>query len=210
MEQESKKTGTTTIGLTYKDGVVLASERKATLGHMVDSKQAQKIYELTDNIGITTAGSVGDIQSVVRYMKAEANIFKFQKGKKITVKGLTTLLANILQGNKMFPYLGQFIIGGYDKRGGQVFSLDPLGGVEKGDNFYSTGSGSPMAIGVLEDRYEEEMKEEDAVDLALSAIKSATNRDVYSGEGFAVAVIDDSGFRELEDEEIDEYFEKKK
>jgi len=205
LEKDIKKTGTTTVGLVYKSGnggVVLGSEKKATMGYLIDSKKARKIYPIDRRIGITTAGGVGDIQTIVRYMKAEANIYKFQKGKEITVRGLTTLLANILQGNKYFPFMGLFVVGGYDDRGPQVFSLDPYGGIVENDKYYSTGSGSPMAYGVLEDGYKEKMKREDAIKLVVRAIKAAMKRDIASGEGVAIAVIDEKGYRELTEEEI--------
>lgn len=210
MEGKNKESGTTTVGLLYDKGVVLASEKKATLGHLIESKEAKKVYPIGDRIGITTAGSVGDIQTVVRYLKAESNIFKYQKERPIKVKALASLLANILQGSKIVPYLGVFIVGGVDEKGPQVFSLDPLGGITEGDKFYSTGSGSPIALGVLEDQYEEDLSEKKAIKLALKAIKSATKRDTASGEGFSLAVIDGKGFREIEEDKIEDILSGKK
>ncbi|UCG95864.1 MAG: proteasome subunit beta, partial [archaeon] len=123
--EDIKKTGTTTVGLIFEGdggGVVLGSEKKATMGYLVDSIKARKVYPVDDRIGITTAGNVGDIQTIVRYLKAEANIYRLQRNKKVSTRALTTLLANILQGSKYFPYLGQFVIGGFDEKGPQVFS----------------------------------------------------------------------------------------
>ena len=204
--KDTKKTGTTTVGVIYRDGdggVVLGSEKKATMGYLVDSIKARKIYSIDERIGITTAGSVGDIQTIVRYMRAESNIYKMQRNKNISVKALTTLLANILQGNKYYPYMGQFTIGGYDQKGPQVFSLDPLGGVVDGDEYYATGSGSPVAFGVLEDRYKKGLKKEDAIKLVVKAITAATRRDIASGGEIAIAVIDKNGYHELSTKEIE-------
>ncbi|HDI02731.1 MAG TPA: archaeal proteasome endopeptidase complex subunit beta [Candidatus Aenigmarchaeota archaeon] len=203
--EDVKKTGTTTVGLVYDGdggGVVLGSEKKATMGYLVDSIKARKIYPIDERIGITTAGNVGDIQTIVRYLKAESNIYRLQKGERISTRALTILLANILQGSKYFPYLGQFIIGGYDESGPKIFSLDPFGGVVEGDNYYATGSGSPVAFGVLEDQYREGMKRDEAVKLVIKAITAATKRDIASGGEVAIAVIDKNGYRELSEKEI--------
>ena len=206
MEVAQKKTGTTTVGLIYDGGVVLAAEKKATMGYLLDSKEARKVYPIDDRMAITTAGTVGDIQTIVRYMRAEVNIFKFQKNRKIGVRAATVLLANILQGSKYFPYLGQFIIGGVDENGPQVYSLDPAGGVVEGDKYYATGSGSPMAFGVLEDIYEEGMDEKRAIEVALKAVRAATRRDIASGgKGYTVVVINKDGLRELTEKEIETY-----
>lgn len=207
MNQEKKETGTTTIGLLYDDGVVLGSEKRATMGHLVSGKNFRKIFPVTDRIGITTAGAVGDAQTIIRYMKAEANVYKFNKDKKISTKALTTLLANMLQGSKYYPYMNQFVVGGCDEEGPHVFSLDPLGGVSEGDKYYSTGSGSPMAFGVLEDGYEEDMKEKEAIELVVKAIKSAMKRDTASGEGISIAVINEDGYKDLSEEKIESFAE---
>jgi proteasome beta subunit len=202
---EIKKTGTTTVGVIFRGeggGVVLGSEKKATMGYLVDSIKARKIYPVDERIGITTAGNVGDIQTIVRYLKAEANIYRLQRDKKISVRAMTSLLANILQGSKYFPYLGQFVIGGFDEKGPQVFSLDPYGGIVEGDEFYSTGSGSPVAFGVLEDQFRKDLKRKDAIKLAVKAITAATRRDIASGGEVSIAVIDQNGYRELTGEEI--------
>lgn len=203
--EDVKKTGTTTVGLVFGGndrGVVLGSEKKATMGYLVDSIKARKIYSVDEKIGITTAGNVGDIQTIVKYLKAEANIYRMQRNKRISVRALTSLLANILQGSKYFPYLGQFVIGGYDENGPQIFSLDPFGGVVEGDDYYSTGSGSPIAFGVLEDQYRKEIKRNDAIKLVIKAITAATRRDIASGGEVAIAVIDQNGYRELSEQEL--------
>ena len=142
------KKGTTTIGLIVKDAVILAAEQKSTMGYLVDSKVAQKIYQLDDHVGLTIAGSVGDALAMVRLLKAQLKLYKLERGP-ITIRGAATLISNILQGSKYFPYMNQFILAGYDKEPA-VYSVDPFGGFDFKDKFYSTGSGSPFAYGVLE------------------------------------------------------------
>lgn len=205
--EEEVKTGTTTVGLTYDGGLVLATERRASMGYQVSSKNAKKVYEIDGGIGITTAGSVGDIQTVVRYMKAETNLFKYRKDRKMSPEAVASLMANILQGSKMLPYMGLFILGGYNHEEGrpEVYQLDPAGGVLGEDPYYATGSGSQVAYGLLEDGFEEGMTRDAAVSLALRSIKSASNRDIASGNGFSVMVVDEDGCHVLDDGEVDEY-----
>jgi proteasome beta subunit len=199
-----EKKGTTTIGLIAKDAVVLAAEQKSTMGYMVDSKVAQKVYQLDDHVGLTIAGSVGDALAMVRLLKAQLKLFKLERGP-ITLRAAATLLSNILQGSKYFPYINQFILAGYDKEPG-VYSFDPFGGFDFKDKFYSTGSGSPFAYGVLEAEFKENMTVEEAIALIIRAIKTAIERDIGSGgKEIQVAVIDKNGFRELSKQELKKY-----
>lgn len=198
---EDAKKGTTTIGLIAKDAVVVAAEQKSVLGYMIESKLAKKIYQLEDHIGLTIAGAVGDAQAIVRLLKAQFKLYKLDRGP-ITVKAAATLLSNILQSSKYFPYINQFILAGFDNQPG-LYSFDPFGGFDFRDKFYSTGSGSPFAYGVLEAAFKENMTVEEAIALVLKAIKVAIERDIGSGgKNFEVAVIDKNGYRELSQQEL--------
>jgi len=187
---EVKKAGTTTIGIIAKDGVVLAAEKKSTMGYLVASKETEKIYDLDSHISMTIAGASGDAQSLVRLMKAELKLFSIQNQRKISVKGAASLMANILQGGRwtFLPYMVQLIIAGFDKEGPHVFSLDAIGAIEEERKFFSTGSGSPFALGVLEDRYKDGLSAADATDLAVDAISAAVERDIGSG-GKAIDIV---------------------
>lgn len=198
-------TGTTTLGLLAKGAVILAADKKATMGYLVDSKVARKVYQLDDHIGLTIAGSVGDALAMVRLLKAQFKLYKLERGP-ITIKAAATLMSNILQGSKWMPYYNQFIIAGYDSQGPQVYGMDLLGGWSAMDKYYSTGSGSPFAYGVLEAEYKDNITAEDAISLAIRAVKAAVERDIGSGgRGFTIAVIDGNGYRELSEAEISKY-----
>lgn len=193
---EVRKTGTTTIGMVCKDGVVLAAETKSTLGYLVASKESEKILQLDDHIAMTIAGASGDAQALARYLKADFKLFSIENQRKVSVKGAATLLANILQGSKFYPYFVQLIIAGYDTTGPHIFDLDPLGSTEEEKKFFSTGSGSPIALGVLEDSYKEGLSIEEGTKLAIRAIKSAIERDIGSGgKALDIAVITKDGVK---------------
>jgi len=195
--------GTTTIGLVCDTGVVLATERRATMGHFIASKDAKKVYQIDDLIAMTTAGSVGDAQRLVKWMQVESRLYKMRREESMTVKGIVSLLANILSGNRYYPYFVQLLVGGFDKNGPSVYSLDAIGGIIEEKKAVSTGSGSPMAYGVLEDRYVEKMPIDEGVELAVRALHNAMKRDSASGDGIEVIKITADGYIRIEDTEID-------
>lgn len=200
---EKLKTGTTTVGIVCKDGVVLAAEKKATLGYLVASKEDIKIVEVMPHIGMTQAGSVGDVQTLLRYLKAEAILYELRENKKISVNAAATLLSNILYGGRWYPYLVQIILAGVDDKGPQLFILHPDGSKLEEKKFFSTGSGSPIAFGVLELLYKEGITIEEAKIVAVKAIKAAVERDIASGgKGIDVAAIDQKGFRLLDQSDV--------
>ncbi|HDS62539.1 MAG TPA: archaeal proteasome endopeptidase complex subunit beta [Methanofollis liminatans] len=188
INQEIMK-GTTTVGLVFDEGIVLATEKRATMGTLIASKTAKKVYQIADRIGMTTAGGVGDAQSLARLMQVECSLYKVRHGKPISVGAAATLLSNYLQQNRYYPYYVQLLVGGVDRNGPSVYSVDAMGGASKETDIVSTGSGSPMAYGVLEDRYTADMKETEAVDLATRSLKAAMRRDSASGENISIVVI---------------------
>ena len=196
------ETGTTTVGLTTEDGVILAADKRASMGHLTASKFAQKVYKIDDNLGLTIAGSVGDAQKIVRMMRSQLKMKKLET-KELSVKGAGTLLANILHANKMMPFMNQFILGGVDDGDGVLYDLDPAGGLMKHENFTATGSGSQMAYGVLEDDFESGLEHEKGKELAVRAVQSAIERDTASGNGIMVVEITENGYNVVEDREIE-------
>jgi proteasome beta subunit len=199
--EEMMKKGTTTVGLLCVDGVILASEKRASMGTLIANKEVDKVLKIQDHLAITIAGSVGDAQTIARILKAHCALYEIQRGKRITIEGAGTLLANVLQGSKYFPYWIQILMGGYDTVP-RLFSLDLTGSLLT-EKFVATGSGSPVAYGVFEDKYKENKTIKDNLPLAIKALKAAMERDVMSGNGISVVIIDKQGFRKLTDEEID-------
>lgn len=192
--------GTTTLGLVCKDGVVLASDTRSTMGFFIADKDARKLYNIDDKIVMSTAGLVGDNQALVRIMRAQASLYKLQ-GKPMTVKSASTLLANILHSSRVYPFVAQLIVGGVDTEG-RIYELDPVGGMSE-KKAAATGSGSPTAYGVLETEYKEEMDLEDGVKLAVKAVNTALQRDVATGNNVDVMKVTDKGYERLTREEID-------
>jgi proteasome beta subunit len=198
---EKLKTGTTTIGLVCNGAVVLGAERKATMGYLVASKTTHKILPVDEHIVMTIAGLVGDAQALERYIKAELKLYRLNEERRISVKAASHLIANILYARRFYPYYVQLLIGGYDE-GPHVYSLGADGSVLEEKEYFSTGSGSPMALGVLEDVFRKGMSVEDAKKLVARALNSAIKRDIASGgSGIDITVVDSKGVHELSDEE---------
>lgn len=190
MEMDNKLLkGTTTVGLVCKDGVVLASERRATMGSFIASRSAKKIYQIGDRMALTTAGLVGDAQTLARLVTVEANLYRLRRQTPMTVRATVTLLANILNSYKFFPYYVQLLAGGIDIHGPSLFSIDPAGGYTQEEEMAATGSGSFIAYGVLEEGYRKNMSPDEGVELAIKALHTSMKRDSASGEGIEVVKI---------------------
>jgi len=192
--------GTTTVGITCTDGVVFASERRASMGNLVAHKVAEKIFKIDDHIATTIAGSVADAQGLMKIISAEVSLYKMRNGEDISIESASALAANILHSSPLYV---QTLLGGVDDEGASIYSLDPAGGMIK-DSFISTGSGSTFSYGVLEDRIKEGIIVEEGVDVAIRAIRAAMERDAYSGNGILVATVTkDNGFVMLSKEDVE-------
>ena len=195
-------TGTTTVAAVCKDGVILGTDTRATMGNYVASKNAKKVYKITDNLAMTIAGGVAVAQRIVEILKINAKLYALEKGRPMPVSSAARLVSNVLFSNRSvgMPLPLQALIGGFDTSGPHVFNLDPFGSLTE-EKVVSTGSGSPFAYGVLEDRYKEDSTVDEMLPVVVSAVDSAMKRDVASGDNFDVAVVSEEGFRELTDEE---------
>ena len=193
-------TGTTTVGLVCKDGIVLASDKRATMGSFIASREVDKIYPIDETSAMTVAGAVGDAQALVRIIQAETNLYKYRMDKPMSAKAISMVLANLLQNYKFYPFYVQLLIGGTVDQN-EVYSIDALGGYTS-EKMTSTGSGSPIAYGVLESEYDENASLDQTTRLAAKAVSTAMKRDSASGEAVEVAVITKAGYRKLSKEEV--------
>ncbi len=192
--------GTTTIGIVCKNSVVFATDTRAVMGYSVAHKNVKKVYPIEKHLAITIAGGVADAQNVVEILKVNARLYRLEKGRIIPVSAISRIAANLLFQSRAAPLYMQAIVGGVDDTGPHVYTIDPYGSLIE-DNCVSTGSGSPIAYGVLEDNYRKDMSSKEGVSLVIRAVKSAMKRDIASGNSFDVVVIEKEGYRELTDKE---------
>lgn len=193
VEQNILKTGTTTVGLICKDGVVLGTDRRASMAYYVASKTAKKLHKIQDHLFITIAGNVADAQYIIDVIKAQTTLYQLEKEKPIQVKTAARILSNILYQNKMIPYEVGLILGGITEEEGPVLiDIGSLGSLLPED-YIAVGSGTPFAIGVLEVNYKKNLSPEDGKKICVSAVKSSIIRDMASGNGIDIVVIKKGG-----------------
>jgi len=201
-EDAVNKTGTTTIGISTAEGVVIATDKRASLGgRFVSNKNVQKVEQIHPRAALTLVGSVGGAQSFIRTLKAEVNLYEARRDENMSMKALSTLAGNFARGGPFFAI--NPILGGIDDTGTHVFSIDPAGGVME-DEYTVTGSGLTVAYGTLEDRYEDEMSNEAARKAAAAAIKAAAERDTGSGNGLFIADVTEAGV-EIDDYDLEDF-----
>jgi proteasome beta subunit len=187
--------GATTVGIVCQDSVILASEKRVSYGYLVVSKVGKKVFKITDHIGAACAGLVSDMQILVREVEAYANLFSLDVGRTISVRSAAKLMSNLLFGRRLAPLITQTIVGGMDDEGASLYVLDILGSVIP-DKYAVVGSGTEIAVGVLEESYKEDMSVEEGKELVVRAIKSAISRDIMSGDGIDFLLITKDGVQE--------------
>ena len=198
-QMQVMKTGTSTLGICFKNGVVVGADHRATMGHFVANKNVQKLFSIADNIALTTAGLVGHAQVLSRVLSAEIALYQLRREDLMKVEAAATLTANILGGR---PYWVQLLIAGVDEEGGHVYSIDSAGGSIP-DTYCATGSGSPYMYGVLEDQYKDNMTKGEALKVAAKALLASAQRDSASGNGMDLCVITlKDGYKLLTEAEV--------
>ena len=195
MSQQIMVPGATAVGIKCKDGVVLGNDRRATWGYTVTNKTTQKLFKITDNVGMAAYGLIGDFQFVSRVLKAQATLYELDANDKISTKSIAKMVSNMLYSRKMAPLYTNLIIAGVDKEGPKVYTLDALGSLIP-EEFGATGTGMLLSMGILEADYKPDMSIEDGVKLVEKAIRNSIKRDAMSGNGIDLLIITKDGAEE--------------
>lgn len=205
-ENNELKTGTTTAAVVCKEGIVLAADMRATAGHFIANKNFQKVIPITDKIAVTVAGTVSDVQLLVKLIKAELKLKDIRTGRESSIKEAANLMSNMVYNNirkfSVIPGVSHFLLGGIDADGFHLYDLSPDGSIAEIDDFVSSGSGSVMAYGVLETLYKQEISTEEGIKLVVKAIGAALKRDSASGNGINVYTITKDGVKKALSKEI--------
>lgn len=206
MDKEVMKTGTTTIGVVCKDGLVLAADRRASAGYMVADKKSKKVIKINDDLAITIAGLVSDVQLLSKLLKAQLKLIEVRKGKKTTVKQAANLLAGMVYSNvrklSMVPSIVGFLLAGRDDHGYHLYSLGADGSLSKATDYFADGSGMQFALGVLESNYKKDLSTNDGVNLAVKTMNAAMQRDIATGNGIDVMTITKDGVKIVMEKEL--------
>ena len=198
--------GTTTVGAISREGIILASDTRVTMGSLVVHKKGKKVYKIDDHLAMTISGVVADAQKTVAALKANARMYRLQRKIPIPISAAARLVANLFFSHRLFPFMAQIIIGGIDDSGPHLFSIDPFGSITE-EKYVATGSGSPVAYGILEEKFKEDMILEEALPIIAQALRSAMKRDVATGDDLDIVIIDKNGYRELSAEEKNKILE---
>jgi len=182
------KTGTTTVACKVKDGVVLATDNRATMGLFIASKTAKKVHRIQDYEYMTIAGGVADAQYLIDLLRAETNLYNMQNVRQISVGQTSKLLQNILYNNKGYFEVGHILAGYTETEGPKVYDIEGYGSVLDED-YVSIGSGSNYAIGILETEWKPDLTLEEGMMLCAKAVRSSLARDIGSGNGIDVVGI---------------------
>ena len=191
--------GTTTVAIKVKDGVVLCADMRASAGYFIANNNTMKIQKIEQHAGLTLAGGVADAQNIVDVLRYHANVHRIQNQEPIPIKSLARLTSLMFHQNRGYPFIADILVGGYDNQGPQLFNIDMFGSVEE-KNYVTTGSGSPVAYGLLEEEYKDNLTLDEAKLIALRAVKAAITRNIGTGDGINVALIDKNGFQLLDNE----------
>ncbi|MBI2137496.1 proteasome subunit beta [Candidatus Woesearchaeota archaeon] len=209
MEQNnpSVKKGTTTLGIICKDGIVIAAEKRATIGSFIADKKAEKIVMITPNMVLTTAGTVSDAQLLVKLIKAELKLKQVRTGREATVKEAANLLGGMIYGNirkySLIPGITQFLLAGADREGLHLYDLFVDGSVMEVPDYVSSGSGSIVVYGILEAMFKKDLVLKEGTELALKAINAAMQRDSASGNGIVIYNINKEGAKKIFDKDVE-------
>ncbi len=192
--------GTTTVGIKARDGIVLCADMRASAGYFIANNNTMKIQKIDDHAGLTLAGGVADAQNIVDILRYHANLHRVEKQGPIPIHSLARLCSLIFHQNRGYPFIADILVGGYDADGPALFNIDMFGSVEE-KPYVTTGSGSPVAYGLLEEEYREDLTVEEAKKIALRAVKAAIVRNIGTGDGINIAIMDKDGFRLLTEEQ---------
>ena len=205
-DKDLMKTGTTTVALMCKDGIVLAADKRATSGYLISYKKFDKIINISDNVAVTVAGTVSDVQLLTKYIKAELKLKQIRTDRESSVKEAANLLAMLVYNNirklSLIPGISHFIVGGKDESGFHVYDLSPDGSIVEIDDYISSGSGSVMVFGVLETLYKKNMSIDEGIKLAAKSVNAAVQRDIASGNGIDIVTITKEGIKKVFSKEI--------
>jgi len=187
--------GATTVGVVCPESVILASEKRVSYGYLIVSKGGKKVFKITDQIGAACAGLVSDMQILVREVEAYTNLYSLEVSRPISVKATAKLMSTLLFNRRLAPLITQTIVGGLDDEGTSLYALDILGSLIP-DKYAAVGSGTEIAMGLLEEGYKENLTTEQAKNLVTRSIKSAISRDILSGNGIDFLTITKDGTHE--------------
>lgn len=217
MDKDLKKNilsaGTSLVGIVCKSGVVMAGDRRTTVGgQIIMSKNTQKVCLINDYLVISGTGTSSDIEIAKKLIRAQLKLKELRDKQRPTVKEAANLIAatnyrNIRQ-PAMIPFMAGLMIGGLNKDGTtELYSVEPAGSTMKVEDYDANfSSGMPYILGMLEKMYKKGLSMEEGMELAIDAIKSSSERDTASGSGIDVFTITSDGIKHVAEQKVEKLY----
>jgi len=185
---KATSTGTTIVGLKFKDGVVLGADTRSTEGHIVADKNCDKIHYVAPNIYCCGAGTAADTNSTTHLISSKLELHRLATGRESRVVTALTYLKQTL-----FKYQGQvsaaLVLGGYDVNGPGLYTVQPYGSTDKLP-FVTMGSGSLASMAIFENKWRKDLERQEAIELAVEAVKAGIFNDLGSGSNVDIVVLE--------------------
>ncbi len=203
MDEEIKKnilkTGTTTLGIVCKDGIVVAADKRVSFGTSDNQGVAYlagkhtKVHPLNENIILTTAGGASDTRKVISIIKSELKLRELKSQSKPSVKHVANLFSSMVYQNirqpSVIPSITHFLLSGYDSSGVYLYDIMPDGFLSEIDTYKASGSGMMQTNPVLDSDYKKGMGTKEGIELAKKAMKASFGRDPASGDGMDIYIV---------------------
>lgn len=208
--------GTTIVAVTFSGGVVLAGDRRATMGNVIAQRDIEKVFPADEYSAVGIAGTAGLAVELVKLFQLELEHFEKVEGTQLSLEGKANRLSTMIRGNLGMALQGLAVIPVFagwdtDRERGRIFSYDVTGGRSEESGFAAVGSGSVFARGSLKKLHRDDLDEREATTAVLQALYDAAEDDSATGGPDlvrriypVVAVITDEGYRRLTDDEIAE------
>jgi proteasome beta subunit len=206
--------GTTIVAVTHANGVVMAGDRRATMGNVIAQRDIEKVFEADEYSVVGIAGTAGLAVELVRLFQVELEHYEKMEGHVLSLDGKANRLSAMIRGNLAMAMQGLAVVplfAGYDVDGGigRIFSYDVTGGRYEENSFHSVGSGSVFARGALKKRYRDDVDAASAVRLCVDALYDAADDDSATGGPDLtrriwpiVMTVSDEGVRRVPDDEV--------
>ncbi len=206
--REAVRRGTTAIGLKCKDGVILSVDRRIS-SKLIEVDSVEKIFQIDDHIMAATSGLVADARVLIDRARVESQIHRITYGEPITVESLAKRICDIKQAYTQHggarPFGISLLIGGIDRHSARLFETDPSGALIE-YKATAIGSGRPIAMEVLEEKYDENMTLEEGIKLSIYALaKSTSGKLNYESVDVAIICSEDKTVKKLSMDEIKNY-----
>jgi proteasome beta subunit len=210
--------GTTIVAVTHQTGVVMAGDRRATMGNVIAQRDMEKVFQADEYSCVGIAGSAGIAIELVRLFQVELEHYEKIEGVTLSLEGKANRLSLLIRNNLAMAMQGLAVVplfAGYDiddddpAKAGRIFSYDVTGGRYEEHSFHSVGSGSVFARGALKKLYREDFTHDDAVTACIQALYDAADDDSATGGPDltrrifpVVASVTGDGFRRLAEDEV--------